>query len=291
MEKYTKYFGEPTNIDRKNYTYACPLCVADGGDGGADNLKIKIEGGLITCFKSAVHTKELRKEYKYLRPITKINSERIVLAFQEDKIAANIKYLNQCRKHLVDDYNNLIWHRGLKVSVLRELKVGIDPEKQCWVFPIWHHPSGKLIGFEYRDIQMLPRKEGGSVWREEGSFGCLAQINPKPPRVDNIIIMEGFIDAYCFYHYLQAYPKIIRHWILTPSCGVATTATHINTLKTKTGFTLLVDNDKAGEECRTEVQEVSKWAFHNLRLDKKFKDFGDYYKSLPENAFLKGIII
>jgi hypothetical protein len=277
MDKYTEYFGEPTCKDRKNWTYACPLCVKEGGDESCDNLKIKIDGGLMTCFKSPAHTKELRKNYKHLRPVIKIKAEAPVIDFQEDKIKENTKYLTKCRKNLNDDYNTLISHRGLKVSTLQELKVGIDLEKQAWVFPIFHHPTNKLIGFEYRDINMYPRKEGGQIWRSEGSFSCLAQINSKPAGYDSIIIMEGFMDAYCAYQYMKENLKIRSYWILTPTCGVGMIAKHINEIKTKCGFDLFIDNYKAGDDARIEIQKASKWCYFDLRVPEKYSDFGEYY--------------
>lgn len=280
MEKYVAVFGQPTQVTTKNYVFPCPLCQQEGGDTKLDNLAVKITTGLITCFKSNEHTRNLRENYKSLKPVKQnIQSKVIQIGFQEEKIKENMKYLKQCQKYLVEDYNNLIWHRGFKVSILKELGIGVDSTKQCWVFPIYHHPTNKLIGFEYRDIQLLPRKEGGKVWREEGSFSCLAQITKKPVgvKIPPIIIVEGFIDAYSLYHYMKTYPNIIPYWILTPSCGVATIAKHIKEVYQPCALSILLDSDKAGEEARLEIQKVSPVCYHNLRLPEEYKDFGDYW--------------
>jgi hypothetical protein len=281
MEKYTKYFGEPTKMDSKTYTYVCPLCREEGNDNSGDNLKIKVINQLITCFASKKHTEILRNKYKSINISLNIKCKTSPIEFNEDKIKFNTRYLKQCQKCLNESYNYLISHRGFNVSILKELGLGIDLKKKVWVFPVYHHLTNKVIGFEYRDIKMLPRKKGGIMWHEEGTFSCLAQLTKKPKLSYSgekkiLLIMEGFIDAYSVYHHCKEKEYFNKLHICTPSCGVQTIPELINQVKPKSYCQIRVCLDKGTEEVKKKIKECNQPVFFE-ELPEGYKDFGEWF--------------
>lgn len=283
MDSFIKLFGEPTKISKDTYTFPCPLCREEGEDKAGDNLKIK--ENLVTCFKSKVHTDILRGKSKDIKPVKRKPKEEKRDKTKEEGLK---KYLKTCQKNLTSEYGTFSQSRGLRIETLKTLGVGVDLEKTCWVLPVFAYPDNWLIGFEYRDIQLLPRKEGGQLWHEEGTYSCLAQINKKPSYqkdtnidkkgcVDNIVIIEGFLDGYMFYQYMKDSIDVFPFQILTPSCGVHSISGLLSQLKTKCGFTLILDNDKAGKETREEIKKNSPFGFFNFYVPGEYKDFGEYY--------------
>lgn len=283
LEKYIERFGELTKEDSKNYTFACPLCKAEGGDNSGDNLKIKKDTGLITCFAFKEHSLFLRQGNKDIRPAISIKAKKINRGIDPNKEKKRKKYLEECQTIVNELYSGLISHRGLRIATLQELGVGLDVNKNAWVFPVYWYPTNDLIGFEYRDIQMLPRKKGGKLWHEEGTFSCLAQLTKKPKDkvtgkpINRITIVEGFLDACLLYQYIEENRQIMREHIVTPSCGVQGIAPHINSLPEKTSFSLLLDNDEAGMKARESIRKKSFSGFINYYVPEPYKDFGEWY--------------
>jgi hypothetical protein len=287
-------FGTVSSEDSKNYTFQCPLCK----DEGKDNLKIKKSDGLITCFANKDHSIELRKNHNQFRiNDTENKSEVTPIVFNEAEEKERKKYLKACQKNVTESSTSLIIDRGLKYNIIKELGLGIDLQKNAWVFPMYHHSSNHLIGFEFRDIQMLPRKKGGNIWKSKGYFSCLCQLSKIPKAEQNnfnlydIIICEGFIDAYLMYQYykeqLLIHGDILPVQILTPSNGVNAIVNHIKSIKfnkkrLSPKIYLCLDNDEAGEKAMGDIIQKLEPPYLPLinkenMLPKKYKDFCCYY--------------
>ena len=58
------YLGNDYKQDGAELVFQCPLCADEGRDSDRNHLKFNSKKGVITCFASDVHSKEIRKQIK-----------------------------------------------------------------------------------------------------------------------------------------------------------------------------------------------------------------------------------
>ena len=133
-----------------------------------------------------------------------------------------------------------------------------------------------LVGFEYRLIG-----DKKQIWRTPQAPACLASIWGRTA-APNIIICEGFKDAYCLKQMLELQNKAGDYYILTPANGVADIKNHlplIDFTQYKTCY-LLLDNDEAGDKVTAEILEEYTFFIDKRGFLKKnnIEDVADYWR-------------
>ena len=174
---------------------------------------------------------------------------------------------------------------GLTYTTASACLIGYDPDKG-WIFPIMEYKKEDLyVGFEVRHSDFEFFDNNNKCYKGKGTPSCLSVVyRPLYNNNNKAIICEGFKDSYFTYQHLnEKYKKDVEFTILTPSCGVHSVPKLLkkhNLLQEFKEITLILDNDKAGNDIKNELLTS------NI-LDKRFKffdklkqnqDFENYYK-------------
>ena len=196
-------------------------------------------------------------------------------------------YLKNCNHELLNIFHKSLKDlediRGIERKTVEQLKIGIDKEKLTWVFPTFEYTSGKdrnIIGFEYRPLDFS--KQG--LHREKGTPTGLAMINSCKAETEAIVVVEGYLDGYALWQYLNEKGQSNYYHIVTPSNGVAAlpkVMPYIDYSRYKK-FYLFIDNDEAGNNVAGEIIERYPM-FERIILNCGCKDFNEHYMK-----FIKG---
>jgi DNA primase len=151
-----------------------------------------------------------------------------------------------------------------------------------WVFPcrdITHTDRDRVIGFEYRRSNWKPFRSENKCIKQKGTVSKLVQVNSRKKDMNNCIVLEGFIDAYCYYQFAHDKGNTDKLHILTPSCGVNSLVNNVEKFDfgSYEKVTFLLDTDKAGLEATHKLNELYPDFNYNVSLPKPFTDFGEWY--------------
>ena len=290
LNEIRKVLGRETKEKYGPYYFRCPECASKGKDTKGDNLVFNSSNGKLRCFgcgegqyKVLSLINEERKKNGYWQqerfnkkedPETKkplwyeINKEELFI------------YQVEAQEELLEAEPVIEWlykKHGINRQTIEDCGIGLDADKNAVCFPIYSiSHEQQLVGFEYRAIG-----ENKKIWRTPQAPACLATVYGSP-KAKNIIILEGYKDAYCLKQMLELQNKAKDYYILTPANGVADIINHLASVdftKYKTCY-LLLDNDAAGDKATEEILEQ-----YNFFIDKRgflkknnIGDVADYWR-------------
>ena len=173
---------------------------------------------------------------------------------------------------------------GINKDTVKSFKIGFSQPHDMWVFPAIDF-NGNLFGAEFRTkyftefIDYANKKS--KVKRPTGTDSRLCKIN-NPIHPKDLIIIEGFKDAYTIYQYLKKHQLDYNYQIATPSCGVGTIPNLLKSFDVShyNRIILSLDNDKAGKNTFKNCISKLDFLIYELKLpysQAKFKDFNDWY--------------
>lgn len=284
LKKLIAKYGEPEKQAGNQYYWQCPYCKENGGDTHKDNLQYNIKKDILSCFANKSHTSKILQElkiskssYNYATPLQQDYKK----LFTPEKQTELKTYLKNCNEELLNLFHKPLKDlediRGIKPKTVKQLKIGIDKDKLTWVFPTFEYTSGNdrnLIGFEYRPLDFS--KKG--LYREKGMPTGLAMINGCKPETEALIVVEGYLDGYALWQYLDKKGQSNYYHIVTPSNGVTAllrVISYIDYSRYKK-FYLFIDNDEAGNNAAGEI--LNKYPmFERITLKCGCKDFNEHY--------------
>lgn len=205
--------------------------------------------------------------------------------------------INNFNKYLLNNQELLLLLKektGINKNTIENLKIGFSQPHDMWVFPAIDF-NDNIFGAEFRTkyftefIDYDNRKS--KVKRPTGTDSKLCKINNHIQPKD-LIVIEGFKDAYTIYQYLKKHQLDYNYQIVTPSCGVGSIPNLLKSfdISPYNKVILSLDNDKAGKETFKNCINKLDFLIYELKLpysQEKFKDFNDWY--LIENNKEKNI--
>lgn len=307
------YLGQPERKIGNEYVWQCPYCL----DTHRDNLKYNDNKRLIKCFANDEHATDILREirrnlnsnkYDYLikplpiMPHPKKEETIIETKLSEEDVNNNLLYMLECMDNLQKQefaQEQLLSKRGIRKDIANHLGIGIDTNKQCFVFPIFSYSTdidSAIIGFEYRPI-LLPNaiKEKRTteeieakkkISRKKGSLSGLAMINHKTNINNNLAIVEGFLDGYALFQYLTEIGQIGNYHIITPSNGIGVLKKQIKMIDFNNYIDvyLYADNDEKSMPIVNQILEEYPQVNH-IALN-CCKDFNEHYlKCIKKRLF------
>lgn len=289
IEELREILGHETRSKYGTYYFRCPECAKYGKDTKGDNLVFNSSNGKLRCFacgegqltalkminehrqKTGYWQKSYKKEEVKEEPkqtwyeLNKKELSQYMVEATEELLAAEPVVEWLYKKH------------GINKQSIIDCGIGLDEDKNAVCFPIFSMTHEQiLVGFEYRLIG-----EEKKIWRTPQAPSCLAGVWGKL-NAKNVIICEGYKDAYCLKQMLELQNKAEDYLILTPAHGCGDIINHLQDIdfsKFKTCY-LLLDNDEAGDKATAEILEQ-----YNFFIDKRgflqknnIDDVADYWK-------------
>lgn len=296
INELREVLGKETKSRYGTYYFRCPECANMGKDTKGDNLVFNSSNGKLRCFgcgegqyKVLGMINELRRKNKYW---DKENFEKKQQKKEELKNKESnplwyeinreelIIYQCEATEELLAAEPIINWlyeKHGINRQTIEDCGIGLDCDKNAICFPIYSIIHEQLlVGFEYRLIG-----DKKQIWRTPQTPSCLAAIWGSP-HAPNLVICEGFKDAYCLKQLLELQAKAGDYYILTPANGVADIKSHLP----RTDFTqyktcyLLLDNDEAGDKVTAEILEEYTFFIDKRGFLKKndIEDVADYWR-------------
>lgn len=290
VEELREVLGHESKSKYGTYYFRCPECAKMGKDTHGDNLVFNSSNGRLRCFgcgegqMTAIRmVNERRKQTGYWQ---KTDEERKQLKQPtERKLWYEInkeelhQYMLEANEELLEIDTIVEWlykKHGINKQTIIDCCIGLDADKNAICFPIISINHDTLVGFEYRLIG-----DKKQIWRTKDAPSCLVEIygcrNAK-----NIIICEGYKDAYCLKQMLELQNKAQDYYIISPGNGCSDIIKHLHLIdfsKYKTCY-LLLDNDEAGDKATAEILEQ-----YNFFIDKRgflkknnINDVADYWR-------------
>lgn len=290
LELLTEALGEPEKQSGDEYLWQCPLCK----DTSRDNLKFNAVKGILWCFANESHAPQILKEILKkgrinLKPANAdYNSyDRYKHIFSMQKQIEFKIYMQECNEKLltIDILPSiLLKKRGLNLSTVRDVKLGVDMNKKRWVIPTFQYSTERantILGFEYRPFNFS--KDG--LTREKGTPTGLAMVNSYKPTMEILAVVEGYFDGYALYQHLKEQKQIKYYHIVTPSNGIQSLLKHISQVdfsKYKK-FCLYADNDEEGNKVAEKI--IAKYPiFERVTTECRCKDFNEHYLKCIKNS-------
>lgn len=297
------YLGEPDKIDGRHWYYQCPDC----GDTGMDNLIFTPDKGILKSFCCDSCRQLYGEIMDYKRDKTR--GKRIMLSRKNKtkttnttvtrdipKLKKRAKILSQAQQKW--SQNLLRWDkaldylyekRGLTKETIELVGLGV---KQCkngtkaFSLPVYDYIEDEpiIIGFEYRYIKLNKK----FVWKQKGTYSCLAKINDRTDEAEILVIMEGFWDAYCLWQYLREQKQDKYYEIRTPSNGVQGVLGCMATINFEQykKVVLYLDSDDIGILAMQKIQE--KYPFvEKIIMSCGCKDFNEHYLKCIKGSEVK----
>ena len=192
---------------------------------------------------------------------------------------SNLIYMIKRNDALLAHDKALAWllkTRGINKKTVENTGIGIDKEKQVWVFPCINKKG--VSGFEFRRNDWSLFSDGSKCHKQKGTKSEIVMINTAHAETRNCIVMEGFLDAYCYYQFLYEQGKHRLVQVLTPSCGVNTLVSRVAgyDFSIYEKVTFILDNDEPGRDVMSKLNELYPH-FIFSPLPALYKDFGEWY--------------
>lgn len=296
INELREVLGYETRAKYGTYYFRCPECASLGKDTKGDNLVFNSSNGKLRCFgcgdgqyKVLGMINENRKKNGYWNQenFDKRQQKKEEIKKQEKKplwFEVNreelLQYNFEATEELLEAEPVVEWlynKHGINRQTIEDCGIGLDCDKNAVCFPIYSIMHEQmLVGFEYRLIG-----DKKQIWRTPQAPACLASIWGRKA-APNIIICEGFKDAYCLKQMLELQNKAGDYYILTPANGVADILNHLPLIdfsQYKTSY-LLLDNDSAGDKATNEILEQYPFFIDKRGFLKKndIEDVADYWR-------------
>ena len=296
INELREVLGNETRAKYGTYYFRCPECASMGKDTKGDNLVFNSSNGKLRCFgcgdgqyKVLGMINELRKKNGYWKQenyekrqekkqeIQKQEAKPLWFEINKEEL---LQYNWEATEELLEAQPVVDWlyeKHGINRQTIEDCGIGLDCDKNAICFPIYSISHEQmLVGFEYRLIG-----DKKQIWRTPQAPACLASIWGRTA-APNIIICEGFKDAYCLKQMLELQNKAGDYYILTPANGVADILNHLPLIdfsQYKTSY-LLLDNDSAGDKATSEILEQYPFFIDKRGFLKKndIEDVADYWR-------------
>lgn len=295
VEELRAVLGYETKSKYGTYYFRCPECAKYGKDTHGDNLVFNSSNGRLRCFgcgegqktaltmineyrqktgywndenfKKRQEQKQKVEEYKQKPLWFEINREELLI------------YQIEAEQELLEAEPIVEWlyeKHSISRQTIIDCGIGLDADKNAVCFPIYSiFHEQMLVGFEYRQFG-----EQKKIWRTKDAPSCLATVYGRQ-NAKNLIICEGYKDAYCLKQMLEINKCIDDYYILTPANGCADIINHLSKIdfnKYKTCY-LLLDNDEAGDKATSEILEQYSFFIDKRKMLKNYNDIEKYYRS------------
>ena len=292
VEELREVLGHETKSKYGTYYFRCPECAKMGKDTHGDNLVYNSSNGRLRCFgcgEGQMTALRMINEYrqktgywqksKEEREKSKPKIEKKPLWYEINKEELLI-YMCEATEELLDAEPVVEWlynKHGINKQSIIDCGIGMDADKNAICFPIFSiNHEQMLVGFEYRLIG-----ETKKIWRTKDSPSGIAQVWGRKS-APYVIILEGYLDCYCFKQFLEKKGLSDDYLILTPANGANDLLKHLNKIdfsKYKTCY-LLLDNDNVGDTVTDNILEQYNFFIDKREVLKKnnVKDFKDLYK-------------
>ncbi len=276
-KKIIKRLGEPERRVGKELQWKCPYCK----DSHKDNLKFNLDKKILWCFADRTHAPMILKEiFKGEGLNTQTKSQEEYYDISEDRLKRFADYAQRCNEELLDNteviegFKNM---RGLLKETIKTVKFGHDSERKRWVIPNFQYSTKdeqKIFSFEYRLGKFSDKK----INRAQNTPTGLAMINSYTSETEALIMVEGLLDGYVLWQYLNEKQQSAYYHIVTPSNGVATALQQVSEIEFDKykKFYLYLDNDDAGNKAiATILQQYP--MFEVMKTNCQCKDFNEHY--------------
>ena len=287
LEDVIAELGKPTRQSGHQYYFQCPDCASAGRDNSRDNLLFNDAKGLLKCFacdtgaKSALrainHRKGYKKDETRVYAHSSAQSVNVLPRWFEINRDNLINYLFQSIDELGLSAFRYLDGRGLTKQTIDDCGIGYDDNPSMVkmgpsvTFPMFSlNHNMELVGFELRQI------EGGkNIKHTLDSPSCICAVYGKY-NAPNIIICEGFIDAYSLTQLLGN--KKDDFLICTGAHGVKSILPNIGGLDLSyfENCYLLLDNDDAGNTSTRQIIDNYPIFKDKRNLIKGCKDINEY---------------
>lgn len=291
IDELREVLGFETRSKYGTYYFQCPECASMGKDTKKDNLVFNSSNGKLRCFgcgegqyKAIGMVNEMRKKNGYWQ---KPHKEGKILEENKNKkvwFEVNkeelLQYQKEAEEELLEAQPIIDWlynKHCINKQTIKDCGIGLDADKNAVCFPIYSTQHDQiLVGFEYRQCG-----ENKKIWRTPQAPSCLASVYGRE-NAENIIICEGFKDAYCLKQILDLKGKTDSYYILTPANGVSDIINHLPKIdfnKYRSCY-LLLDNDEAGDKATTEILEQYPFFIDKRKILKNnnVNDVADYWR-------------
>lgn len=293
FEEVINILGQPNKQDSRHAYWQCPDCK----DKGQDNIMFTFSSGLLkswccnSCRKICSDITKSRKKGSfvtntYQKPKALIKQPYKASDELKENHIKNIQYKRKCCKSLLNNpkaLDYLYQQRGINENTIEIMGLGVDMDKKCFTLPVYDFIQGdyKLIGFEYRELNLANKK----IWKEPGTYACLAPVTKRVPQTEIMIILEGFWDAYCFCQNLIEHGQEDYYQIFSPSNGVGSVVSCMENFD----FTpykkviLHLDSDEKGIKAMNEAKK--RFLFiETIVMNCGCKDFNEHYMKCIKKA-------
>lgn len=296
INELREVLGRETKSKYGTYYFRCPECASRGKDTKGDNLIFNSSNGKLRCFGCGTGQYEVLKKINELRQKNghwqqskEERKEKTVAKRQlwyELNKSELFQYMIEANEELLEAKPVVDWlykkHYINKQSII-DCGIGLDADKNAVCFPIFSTVHEQvLVGFEYRLIG-----DKKQIWRTKDTPACLAHIWGKTS-APNLIINEGFKDAYCLKQMLDLQDKAKDYYILSPANGCTDIINHLSSIdfsKYKTCY-LLLDNDEAGDKATNEI--LNEYSFfidkRNFLKRNNLNDVAEYWRFKYDNS-------
>lgn len=272
-----EHLGEPKRKVGNKYEWQCPVCK----DSHMDNLKYDSDKNIFWCFADRTHAPMILKEMfksKGANPQTEIKEEYYNIS--EDRLKRFADYAEKCNEALlantefIEGFKNI---RGLLKETIKMVKLGHDCNLHHWVFPNFQYSTKdeqKIFSFEYRLGKFSDKK----IKREQHTRTGLAMINSYTSETEALVMVEGLMDGYALWQYLNEKEQSEYYHIVSPSNGVATALQQVSEIEFDKyrKFYLYLDNDEPGNKATTAILQQYPM-FEVMKTNCQCKDFNEHY--------------
>jgi len=259
------------SIDENKPIYHCFSCGAKGSWIGA-HMKLNN-----FTYQEALADLELEKA-----PVIRQEKIKPVKKYQNysDKV---IQYQNNFYYNY--EKSGKLLYNNIGLTLYTAMSVGIGYGDSAWLFPIYKYPDYAIVGYELRKEDFKNYPNGSKCLKpkleNDYTLNCLS-VTYRADNNKRVIICEGFKDSYFLYQWLfeKGQGKKVEDTIMTPSCGVRSLLGLLEeyTLNEFEEILIILDNDKAGNEVKKELQKNKRYGF--FKELKENEDFEIYYKRM-----------
>ena len=274
----TPYFNK---VQGNEFIFQCPYCM----DTGMDNLKFNEQKGILHCFANPEHSKKIFRKIMS-NPRLRSLSQPTQYEYQDDCISLTpeMQIYYACAFDTRNDYLldndellELIYKkRGITKKTVEFMNIGFSWQDAKWVFPNYGYRTDggmNILGYELRPRDFS--KKG--ICRSKGSPNNLSEVNSYSKDTEILCIVEGLLDAYTLWQYLNEKGQSFKYHIVTPTNGINSLPKYIDRIdfpKYKKCY-LFVDNDEVSRPIADKI--CSKYPFENISLSCGCKDFNEHY--------------
>lgn len=276
--------GTPTKKSGHQYYFQCPACKSRGEDSSRDNLLFNDNKKVLKCFACDEGAKEVLRLINQNKPRNIKPSYR---GSEQTKVRPKwyelnkdnlLEYLFESIEELDPIAKNYLNNRCISIRTAELCGVGSDNNPNMVsighsiTFPMFSlNHDEQLVGFELR--QLGDKK---IIKHTLDSPTCLCLVYGSLRLAENLIITEGFIDAYSLLELLQ--DKAENYLIVTGSHGCKSILPSLSDIDFSNYINcyLILDNDEAGEEATRSI--ISEYPFFKDKrsLLRGCKDINEY---------------